>query len=205
MKPTPRHHIKIVAPQQQTPIKQLTPEERRAHKRRIEAIRRETERKKQELKVGSINVSVLRSPKVLGGILLVLTILGMAIVSSLDRAPSAQARSVNLRMAQYVENLAIASGRYHFHQGRWPSNLQILAAPASPGWQGPYITRLNRDLWKTPYVYELTNAVAPPLIFSCGPDKQPRTADDIIAPLEAFNVGTAWTNGWDRSSGNHLH
>jgi hypothetical protein len=35
-----------------------------------------------------------------------------------------------------------------------------------------------------------------PILFSCGPDRLPNTADDLKPDPAKFDPGTEWTNGW---------
>ncbi|MCX7590109.1 MAG: type II secretion system protein GspG [Kiritimatiellae bacterium] len=69
--------------------------------------------------------------------------------------------------------------------GRYPSREEGLPAlvrnPGVSTWKGPYITLLKPDPWRTWYHYELVQQRV--VLFSHGPDRLPRTADDITAPF----------------------
>jgi type II secretion system protein G len=66
--------------------------------------------------------------------------------------------------------------------GRYPETKEgIMALINNPGiisWKGPYVTFVRLDPWKSPYQYISTNGTM--RLFSCGPDQQSGTADDVI-------------------------
>jgi len=63
-------------------------------------------------------------------------------------------------------------------------NALLTAPPGVPNWHGPYITRPAIDPWGHPYTYRtLTNTTFD--LRSPGPDGQPNTPDDIVAPTKS--------------------
>lgn len=168
-------------------------EERRESKRKIEAIRRAAERERIEM--GSkIDLSVLRSPKVTVGILLLLMTVGGLLMTAFQRPVQPMAETTPLaqiRARKSVQAVAEAMTLYRVHTGGWPSQRLGLFALAKnyhvPGWKGPYINWAYKDPWGTPYVYEMpASPFEPPVFFSCGQDERPNTNDDIRAMPEDF-------------------
>lgn len=88
-----------------------------------------------------------------------------------------------LRTYDSVRNIRIALELFRRHCGRYPSTEEGLHAlvrkPRAEGWRGPYLQKMERDLWKRPFYYRraATNLV----LFSAGPDRIPDTPDDIVA------------------------
>lgn len=68
--------------------------------------------------------------------------------------------------------------------GRYPTGQEGLWAlvlnPGLTNWHGPYLTKVPPDLWRHRYNYSLSNDTV--VLWSCGPDGQPYTADDMHAP-----------------------
>lgn len=174
-------------------------EERRESKRKIEAIRRASERERMNVN-GKIDLSVLRSPKVTVGILLLLMVVGGLLMTAFQRPVDPVAKTTPLaqiRARKSVQVVAQAMTLFRVHTGSWPTQRLGLFALAKdydiPGWKGPYINWAYKDPWGTPYVYEMPNSpFEPPTFFSCGQDERPNTNDDIRAMPEDFvcNEGT---------------
>jgi len=173
-------------------------EKHRARHRSIERIKRDYEQKKSELH-GQLPPSLFRSPTFYLGVMVVFALVGVLLFSAADKSVENKKKSLHQRAMQHVDVLAEALGRYHFHAGVYPSDEQGLAAlvrdPDVAKWNGPYINLLRKDPWNTEFIYEV-NQGGVPTVFSCGPDKQRGTADDIMPDPECFNPGTEWTNGW---------
>ena len=174
-------------------------EERREAKRKIDAIRREAAaRRINEIRV---DLRVLRSPRVMLGILMLFLILGVAITSVLKkpvkRRPDETLMMIN-RATRSVKLAAQAFTYYRVHTLQWPNDRQGLYALAHNrdhvyGWKGPYINWAPTDPWGTEYVYQApASRYEAPIFFSCGPDKLPNTDDDIRATPQDFvcNEGT---------------
>lgn len=167
-------------------------EERRDAKRKIDAIRREAERK--TLENMRVDGSVFRSPKVLLGILVVLLLLGGGLTTASMKSSSGGVDATDymlVRARRNVETVALAMTLFRVHTKRWPLQERGLDELARnyrvPGWKGPYINRAKEDPWGTPYVYKMPlSPFQAPVFFSCGPDKKPGTNDDIIAAPEDF-------------------
>ena len=174
---------------------------RRTKRRKVELIRRRGER--QIAALGEVpDAGVFRNRKVLFGMLFVLAVMGGALIKQVDKANQERAKQPFIRTLREVDVLAIALGRYHFHTEVWPTaeiGLKGLARhPGAANWNGPYISHSGTDPFGTPYCYTPPlNPTNYPVLFSCGPDKLPGTADDIYpSSPERFDPGTEWTNGW---------
>ena len=79
-----------------------------------------------------------------------------------------------------LDKLRIAIERFRRDCGRYPSNEEGLEAlvwnQGLPGWKR-YVVWVGPDPWGHQYFYYSTNGVA--VVFSCGPDGQAGTSDDI--------------------------
>jgi len=178
--------------------------ERGSKHRKIDAIWRENEMKKSELH-GTITPSMFRNPKFYFALMVIMTFIGYGLFNATDRAVVRKTVSSEARTLKNLNVLAEALGRYHFHLGRYPSAFQgglgaLVRVPgpvADPKWSGPYINLLCNDEWGMPYVYEMPKKRGDlPILFSCGPDRKPNTADDLKPDPAKFDPGTEWTNGW---------
>lgn len=80
--------------------------------------------------------------------------------------------------------LRIALERFRRDCGRYPRTSEGLLAlvndPGVEGWGGYYITHLRPDPWRTRYVYRSDGQTF--ALFSCGPDGEEGTEDDISPP-----------------------
>ncbi len=78
----------------------------------------------------------------------------------------------------------IALERFRRDCGRYPTTqeglLALVSNPGASGWRGHYITHLRSDPWRTRYVYMSDGQTFS--LFSCGPDGEAGTDDDIAAP-----------------------
>lgn len=168
-------------------------EERREAKRKIEAIRRKTELERLEMGT-RLNTKALRSPKVVVAFLAILLLVGGGLVGTMERPVQTMVKTTPLnqiRARRSVKRLAEAMTLFRVHTGSWPQQRLGLFALAkdyhTPGWKGPYINWAYKDPWGTPYVYTMPlSPFEPPILFSCGADKQPGTNDDIRASDEDF-------------------
>ena len=186
--------------------KMREPNPRTVRHRVIENIWRETEQKKAQLQ-GVITPKMLRNPMFYFGLILVLTLIGVALINKTDNAVVRTNFSPELFTLRNVDVLAEALGRYRFHTGSYPTTQQGLQAlvrdprPRAPGWDGPYISHLPNDFWGTPFAYEPpAEEGGLPTLFSCGPDGLPGTPDDLRPDPERFDPGTEWTTGWSRAA-----
>jgi len=174
------------------------PNPRLARRRALEAIRRECEHKKAELRAGPA-LTAFRNPTFYFGVIVLLTLIGASLFSASDRAVVRRAEAPQSRALRHLDALAEALGRYRFHVGAYPTEAQGLAAlvrdPQVPKWDGPYVSLLRSDPWGTPYAYKPAETGYPTL-YSCGPDRLAGTADDLHPVASRFEPGTAWTNGW---------
>ncbi len=180
-----------------------SPEARREAKRKIEAIRRQAER--DHLTLGPrIDTSLLRSPKVIIGILLTFLLLGGLITSSKHK-PQQSATRLSFeqkRVRKSLKAAATAMTLYRVHTKGWPPQHLGLFALAKnygrPGWKGPYINWAYKDPWSTPYIYRMPiSPFEAPELFSCGPDTKPDTPDDIRMRPEDF---TCNEGSWQRDA-----
>ncbi|MBQ9693606.1 MAG: type II secretion system protein GspG [Kiritimatiellae bacterium] len=160
-------------------------EERKIAKRKIEAIRRATEQ--AHLEHASLNISVLHSPKMMLGILVMMVFLGTLVISAFRTTPEVKVSTLPLqqnRARRSLQTAALALTLYRVHTGGWPSQRLGLYALAknygTSGWRGPYINWAYKDPWGTPYVYTMPKSpFEVPELYSCGPDTLPQTNDDI--------------------------
>lgn len=175
-------------------------EERQEAKRKIAAIRRAAELERIQNASTKLDLSLLRSPKFILGLLGFLVVLGSLVISSF-RGPrpttvSALPQQQN-RARRSLQAVATALTLYRVHTGGWPEQRLGLYALARnynvPGWKGPYINWAYKDPWGTPYVYKMPlSPFEVPQLYSCGPDTLPETNDDIRVVEDDFtcNEGT---------------
>ena len=177
--------------------------EKRRRQAAIKAIAREYERKKAELGA--------RAPDIRRGFPYYMTIIiGMMLVAGtvctaiFKRGGIDIAQRNRRKAVESIHNLAVALGRYRYHVGKFPETdegLEQLASKtvSAPGWNGPYVKRVNLDPWKNAYAYVYNGEGASPTLYSCGPDGKPGTTDDIIADPADFDAAfrdTSWTKDW---------
>ncbi len=157
-----------------------------------ESIRRDYQKRTLEQQLGTVDPSIFKSPKVIGGILAIMILLGVLLTNKSDTSKRFDNRFA--KAIREVEVMAIASGLYYYHTGQWPERPMDLARrPISTvhTWDGPYINWVFKDGWKNEYIFrvdpaQLKNKAIVPDIRSAGPDGLPDTADDIVAPASAF-------------------
>ncbi len=188
----PPKRLKVPPRKTASVLRWRDPEARRSAQRKIEAIRREAERERLAHRP-TIDVSVLRSPKVVVGMLLVMLVIGGLLASAFRKpAQSSTRRSLEqMRARRSLEIAAQAMTYYRVHTRSWPSQRLGLFALAKnygvPGWKGPYINWAYKDPWGTPYVYRMpASPFDAPELFSCGADKLPDTPDDLRMGPENF-------------------
>lgn len=179
-------------------VKMPTAEERARSRRRRAAIRREAEDRIADLKHTPSGREIY-APKILGGAIAVLVILGVLLVGRVGRSVEDARPYPHYSALRSLNNLATALGRYRFHVGAYPTAEQGLRAliedPGEEGWLGPYIIQMKTDPWGTPYVYTLKPDGSAD-VSSSGPDLTPGTHDDLRPEPESYDPGTEWTNGW---------
>jgi general secretion pathway protein G len=83
-----------------------------------------------------------------------------------------------------ISNLETALDAFNSDTGRYPTTTEGLNALTTnsnlPNWKGPYIKKIPTDPWGEPYLYRYTDKPTPTcFVGSNGPDKQPKTDDDI--------------------------
>lgn len=171
----------------------------RIKRRTLDRIEREAAAKRAQLTMPP-TLAALRSPRVLLPILLGLTALGGLLISAAGKVHGPTITKVpHIVALRELNVLATALGRYRFHVGTYPTNNLGLKAlreyDGEPGWNGPYVNNIRPDPWKNAYRYQVgSNGQA--RVFSAGPDGRSGTPDDLHPDPAAFDVGTAWTNGW---------
>ncbi|HUT56439.1 MAG TPA: type II secretion system major pseudopilin GspG [Phycisphaerae bacterium] len=117
-------------------------------------------------------------------VLVILTTLAALVVPRFTKR-SEQAKITAARAD--IANIEVAMDAFEVDCGRYPSTEEgikvLLEQPSNAdGWQGPYLKRgVPKDAWSAPYIYRYpgqhnTNGYD---LFSCGPDGQEGTADDI--------------------------
>lgn len=172
--------------------------ERAARRRRRLAIRREAQDRIADIG-GAPSGKALHSPRVIGGAVFMLVVIGALLVRRVSRVVEDGRPYPHYSAIKSLNNLATALGRYRFHVGAYPSAEQGLKAliedPGVEGWNGPYIIQLKSDPWDTPYCYAV-DASGNADVFTAGPDHVPGTPDDLRPESESYDPGTDWTNGW---------
>jgi type II secretion system protein G len=176
-------------------VRWRSPEERQEAKRKIEAIRRATERARIENAQNTLDLSILRSPKCILGMLGFLVILGAIVIQGVNRPRPTTVSALpqqQHRARRSLQAVATALTLYRVHTGGWPEQRFGLYALArnyshAPNWKGPYINWAHKDPWSTPYVYKMPlSPFEAPELYSCGPDTLPDTNDDIHVTEDDF-------------------
>ena len=174
-----------------------------ARSAKIKAIAREYERKRAEL--AASRPPVLKKGIVFYAVVVIgLLMAGSLVLSATGRGGKAFTSKAHIQATNSVEALAVALGRYRYHTGTYPTTeegLQRLAAitPQVKGWNGPYVKRVVKDPWGRAYEYVSNGEHETPTLYSCGPDGNAGTADDIIARPESFDKpfrDKSWLKGW---------
>lgn len=196
-----------------------------AKKRAIENIRAAADREASALAPGLQKRGLVYYLCIIG----VLAALGVALVGSKVSPGRSFRDGNVVRAQKNIDALAVALGRFKFHTGRYPTTeeglrmltwapppKQMWRRPPVRGYLGPYLMqrKLPRDPWHNEYVYEMSQTSpdaaassntsvqtddAVPVLYSCGPDGKPFTADDIKPAAQLFTEpfrDTVWTNGW---------
>jgi len=131
-----------------------------------------------------------RSGFTLVEILLVVVIIGIlaGLIATRLSGKTEEARIARAK-ADIAGSLSLALDLLEQDVGRYPTTEEGLEAlvtnPGIPGWKRSYLKgELKNDPWDTPYVYSYADDGGPDgqgayELFSCGPDRQPNTEDDI--------------------------
>lgn len=176
--------------------------EKRSRDKKIKAIAREYEMKKASLVGGA---PVMKKGVVFYAVVIIgLLMIGSLVLSVAGKGGKARIDRAELQAHKSVDALAVALGRYRFHVGEYPSNVEGLAALASTeivkrGWDGPYIRKLVDDPWGHAYVYVYNGEAENPSVYSKGADGIAGTTDDILPARELFEEpfrDTSWTKEW---------
>lgn len=162
-----------------------------ARREAVEAIRRNAERRRREQGEAPVFAGG-RRPAILLAAVLVFVVLGGALVSTSYRRSATSTRRQRDPLALTQQEIAVyATALAHFKAdtGRYPRYEEggLLALVSDPGvtdWHGPYVNTIHNDGWRRPFFFDQTNDV--PILVSAGPDKTYKTADDLVAPPEAF-------------------
>ena len=190
-----------------------TPERQRS-RAAIQAIAREYELKKENLKGGAPLVK--KGPLFYGLVILLLIVLGAMLVPSIMNGSLALGKKRidrnALQARKAMDALSLALGRYKFHVGVYPTTeegLEVLAyrkpreiqliRARHPCWDGPYVNHIVKDPWGRDYVYETRPEGGHPILYSKGPDGRAGTTDDVMPHQDFFDEAfrdTTWTNGW---------
>ena len=180
--------------------------DRKARRRKIEAIRADAERKK--LEIAGYAPSIPRGPKFY---LIAIFAFSALLFVALKYSTHRDIGNGNVSNTSFHINiLAEALGRFKFHTGVYPTTEQGLNALTwietgrIPGYDGPYLMQkvIPGDAWETPYKYTgVGDDPGDPLptLVSAGPDRKFGTEDDIYPDPECFyraGRDTSWTNEW---------
>lgn len=193
-------------PAKKPPKKGDGPNGGRSAKAIKEAIAREYELKKAELKGGA---PVFRKGPLfyLFAIVLLVVLGSMVLTASKGGGLSFGKKRIELKPMQArssMDALTVALGRYRFHVGSYPSTkegLAVLALKSYPkaGWDGPYINHVVNDPWGNEYVYEAREDGGHPVLYSKGPNGRAGDDDDVLPDQSGFEAAfrdTSWTNEW---------
>jgi len=117
-------------------------------------------------------------------ILLVVVIIGiLAGLVALKLTGRAEDARVTRAKADIAGSISSALDMFEQDTGRYPTTEEGLNAlienPGVPNWKGYLKGGLKPDPWGTPYVYQYISDDRSYRVFSCGPDGQPGTEDDI--------------------------
>jgi len=118
-------------------------------------------------------------------ILLVVVIIGiLASMVALKLTGRAEDARVTRAKADLGGSLSTAIDLFEQDTGRYPTSEEglgvLLENPGIANWKGPYIKGgLKNDPWDTPYAYQYIAEDRTYRVFSCGPDRQVGTEDDI--------------------------
>jgi hypothetical protein len=152
-----------------------------------EQIRHDAEWKLRSMR--TLDASLIRRPVVVFAALVLLAMAGGGLWRQAGQTYQPSRRRTPLLAAdEELLALRIALERFRRDAGRYPTVEEgLLALIRNPGvstWEGPYVNLIRPDPWRERYVYRPdTNGVT---LFSCGPDRTPCTADDLVAgPPEA--------------------
>lgn len=120
-------------------------------------------------------------------VVIIISVLAAMVVPRLV-GRSQQAR-IAAAEAQIESHLAVALGLYELDNGIFPTTEQGLAAlknksvssPTPPKWKGPYIRKIPKDPWGSPYIYLSPGAhnIQDYDLSSYGPDGI-ESSDDIM-------------------------
>lgn len=171
-----------------TPDSVLPLGRRDASRRSRELIRQDAERVRKHLM--QVPAGLVRQKlSMLAGILIGMLLLGWMMVGRVKAPPGRVAGGSPLATAsRELDVLRIALEQFRRDCGRLPTAAEGLTAlvldPGLEGWQGPYVTLVQRDPWHHRYVYDVRGG-GEVILFSAGPDGQQGTADDLLseAPL----------------------
>jgi general secretion pathway protein G len=152
----------------------------RVRKQTKEQIRRTVEREKSALFRPDISAA---RPVILLAAMALLILTGVTLVlKARIAAPGATTGHRIDRAHKELHNLRIAVERFRRDCGRYPSTEEGLTSlfvdPGVEGWSGIYVTRIKPDPWLTPYQYAVSGTNI--TLYSFGPDKRPRTDDDLV-------------------------
>ena len=183
-----------------TLVVQKEPDERR---RLLDSIARDAERERRAFHFkGTIRPG--KSPRFLIAFILGLIVLGGAVMFAARNSVERRVpRDKEAAAREGLHAIAMALTLYYEHTGHYPqfSEMELVALYADPGtdgWRGPYITAHPNDPWNRPFIYIPHGATNLPALFSCGPDRNPDTDDDIHASPDDFIVPPEILQSWRR-------
>ena len=101
--------------------------DRAARRRRRLAIRREAQDRMADIH-GTPAGNALHSPRVIGGAVFLLIVLGVLLVRRVSHVVEDERPYPHYTAIRSLNNLATALGRYRFHVGSYPSEAQGLSA-----------------------------------------------------------------------------
>ena len=158
----------------------LSPKERKQVK---EQIARDAEHQRRA--IGTLSFRPGRNPFAIAIVVLILLAVGSLLTnrSGTMRQARGDTRSPRMRAIDELLALRTAVERFRRDCGRYPTVQEGLVAivrdPGVTNWGGPYVNFVKPDPWRNRYVYGLVSDSV--TVLSWGPDRKPRTADDLVA------------------------
>ena len=158
-------------------LQQTTGKER---KKKRQQIVRKGEREKKKLGIETSS-NPLRKPAVTFMLLMLIAAVGALLLGRSNNMPKKRKQPPEDRAIMELRALYIASDRFFYDCGRYPTTNEYLKAlvinPGLRSWRGPYVNIIKPDPWKNRYIYTVTNNTI--TVYSTGADGITGTGDDV--------------------------
>ena len=158
----------------------LQPSTSKERKKIRQTIVRKGEREKKKLGLEASS-NPLRKPAVTFMLLMLIAAVGALLLGRSNDMPKKRKRLPEDRATLELRALYIASDRFFYDCGRYPTPDEYLKAlvinPGLRSWRGPYVNIIKPDPWKNRYIYIVSNNTI--TVYSSGADGIAGTDDDI--------------------------